>query len=175
MKSSYKRIGDIVHQVDERNENLSVTALMGVNLSKEFMPSVANIVGTDLTKYKIVRKGQFACKLMSVGRDVRLPIALKRDDEPVIISSAYYAFEVNNEKEVLSDYLMMCFSRAEFDRELWFYSGGDVRGGINWETFCDTKVPVPSLAEQQALVMEYSTIVKRIEIKRKINDNLAAA
>ncbi len=84
----YKRIGDLVHQVDIRNTDLSVTKLMGVNLAKEFMPSVANIVGTDLSKYKVVRKGQFACKLMSVGRDVRLPIAYKTDDEPIIISSA---------------------------------------------------------------------------------------
>lgn len=167
-----RKIGDIVHQTDERNVDLKVNTLMGVNLSKEFMPSVANIIGTDLSKYKIVRKNQFACKLMSVGRDVRLPIAYKRDNDPVIISSAYYSFEVNDEKEVLSEYLMMCFSRQEFDRELWFYSGGDVRGGISWETFCDTKVYIPSMEKQKELVRQYTIISNRINTLRKINDNL---
>ena len=170
----YKRIGDLVHQVDIRNTDLSVTKLMGVNLAKEFMPSVANIVGTDLSKYKVVRKGQFACKLMSVGRDVRLPIAYKTDDEPIIISSAYYSFEVNDDNEILSEYLMMCFSRTEFDRELWFYSGGDVRGGINWDTFCNTKVPVPSMTDQLRIVKAYKAITDRIELKKRINDNLEA-
>ncbi len=174
MKSNYKTLGELIHQVDVRNTDLQVTKLMGVNLSKEFMPSVANIVGTDLTKYKIVKKGQFACKLMSVGRDVRLPIALKRDDEDVIISSAYYAFEVNNEDEILSEYLMMCFSRSEFDRELWFNSGGDVRGGINWETFCKVSVPLPTIEEQKNLVNSYKNITNRIALKKQINDNLAA-
>ena len=174
MKEGFRRLGDIIHQVDERNTELQVTKLMGVNLSKEFMPSVANIVGTDLSKYKVVRKGQFACKLMSVGRDVRLPIALKRDDEPVIISSAYFAFAVNDEEEVCSEYLMMCFSRSEFDRELWFYSGGDVRGGINWETFCDVMIPVPSIQKQRELVKTYNIIANRIVLKSRINDNLVA-
>lgn len=174
MKSNYKKLGNIIHQVDERNTSLAVTKLMGVNLSKNFMPSVANIIGTDLTKYKIVRKGQFACKLMSVGRDVRLPIAYKTDEEPIIISSAYYAFEVNDESEILSEYLMMYFSRQEFDRELWFYSGGDVRGGISWDTFCNIKVAIPPIDEQRKIVQAYQTITNRIELKKKINDNLEA-
>lgn len=174
MKTKYKALRDIICQTDERNSGVKVTKLMGVNLSKEFMPSVANIVGTDLSKYKIVRKGQFACKLMSVGRDIRLPIAFKRDDEPVIISSAYFSFKVKDEKEVLNEYLMMCFSRNEFDRELWFYSGGDVRGGINWETFCNVKIPLPPIQKQREIVKTYRIITDRIKLKKEINDNLAA-
>ena len=130
MRSTFEPLGKFIHEVDVRNADLSVTKLMGVNLSKQMMPSVANIVGTDLTAYKVVNKGQFVCKLMSVGRDACLPIALKHDDEPVIISSAYYAFEVNDENEMMSEYLMMCFLRPDFDRELWFRTGGDVRGGV---------------------------------------------
>ena len=174
MKEGYRKLGDIIRQTDERNVDLKVTKLMGVNLSKEFIPSVANIIGTDLTKYKIVRKNQFACKLMSVGRDMRLPIAYKTDDEPIIISSAYFSFEVIDENVVLSDYLMMCFSRTEFERELWFYSGGDVRGGINWETFCNVELPIPSINEQRKKVKAYKAITDRIALKKQINDNLAA-
>lgn len=172
MGLTFEPLGKFIHEVDVRNTDLSVTKLMGVNLSKQMMPSVANIVGTDLSAYKVVNKGQFACKLMSVGRDACLPIALKRDDEPVIISSAYYAFEVNNEDEMLSEYLMMCFLRPDFDRELWFRTGGDVRGGVTWDTFCKMPIPYVSISEQRKIVHDYQVITDRIELLRKMNENL---
>ena len=172
MGLTFEPLGKFIHEVDVRNTDLSVTKLMGVNLSKQMMPSVANIVGTDLSVYKVVNKGQFACKLMSVGRDACLPIALKRDDEPVIISSAYYAFEVNDENEMLSEYLMMCFLRPDFDRELWFRTGGDVRGGVTWDTFCEMPIPYIPISEQRKIVHDYQVITNRIELLRKMNEIL---
>ena len=166
MGLTFEPLGKFIHEVDVRNTDLSVSKLMGVNLSKQMMPSVANIVGTDLSTYKVVNKGQFACKLMSVGRDACLPIALKRDDEPVIISSAYYAFEINNEDEMLSEYLMMCFLRPDFDRELWFRTGGDVRGGVTWDTFCKMPIPYVSISEQRKIVHDYQVIMNRITVLR---------
>ena len=172
MGLTFERLGKFIHEIDVRNTDLSVTKLMGVNLSKQMMPSVANIVGTDLSTYKVVNKGQFACKLMSVGRDACLPIALKRDDEPVIISSAYYAFEVNDEYEMMSEYLMMCFLRPDFDRELWFRTGGDVRGGVTWDTFCDMPIPYLPISKQRKIVHDYQVITDRIALLRKMNENL---
>ena len=169
MGLTFEPLGKFIHEVDVRNTDLSVTKLMGVNLSKQMMPSVANIIGTDLSAYKVVNKGQFACKLMSVGRDACLPIALKRDEEPVIISSAYYAFEVNDENEMMSEYLMMCFLRPDFDRELWFRTGGDVRGGVTWDTFCEMPIPFVSISEQRKIVHDYQIITGRIELLRKMN------
>lgn len=172
MELIYKPLGLFIHEVDVRNDDLAITKLMGVNLNKEMMPSVANVVGTDLSKYKIVKKNQFACKLMSVGRDACLPIALKTDDEPVIISSAYYAFEVNNTSEILPEYLFLCFLRPIFDKELWFKTGGDVRGGITWDDFCDTKIPYVNVETQRKIVHDYKVITDRIELLKKINENL---
>ena len=174
MKSTFEPLGKYIHDVDIRNTDMSVTKLMGVNLSKQMMPSVANIIGTDLSVYKIVKKRQFACKLMSVGRDACLPIALKLDDEPVIISSAYYAFEVNDENVMLPEYLMMCFLRPDFDRELWFRTGGDVRGGITWETFCNIKIPVLPYTDQLKIVQDYQVIINRTNLLKTINNNLEA-
>ena len=171
MGLTFEPLGNFIHEVDVRNTDLSVTKLMGVNLSKQMMPSVANIVGTDLSAYKVVNKGQFACKLMSVGRDACLPIALKCDDEPVIISSAYYAFEVNDENEMMSEYLMMCFLRPDFDRELWFMTGGDVRGGVTWEAFCNIKIPVLPINEQQNCVNYYNSLRRRIDSLQQSNRN----
>ena len=172
MKLTYESLGKYIHEIDVRNSDLSITKLMGVNLSKQMMPSVANIVGTDLSVYKVVRNHQFACKLMSVGRDACLPIALKLDEEPVIISSAYYAFEVNNENELLPEYLMMCFLRPDFDRELWFKTGGDVRGGVTWALFCDMKIPIIPITEQRKVVHNYKVVSNRIHTLRLINENL---
>lgn len=169
MKSNYKRLGDYIHEVDVRNTDLSVTELLGVNLSKELFPSIANIIGTDLSKYKVIKKGQFGCKFMSVGRDGILPISLKKTEGSAIISSAYYVFEVNDIEELLPEYLMMWLRRSEFDRRLWFYSGGDVRGGVTFSDFCNMPIIIPeSIEEQKEIVAEYETISKRIKNNEQI-------
>ena len=168
----FEPLGNYIHEVDVRNTDLSITKLMGVNLSKQMMPSVANIIGTDLSVYKIVKERQFACKLMSVGRDACLPIALKLDAEPVIISSAYYSFEVNDENEMLPEYLMLCFLRPDFDRELWFRTGGDVRGGVTWDAFCNIEIPVKTIDEQRIIVRDYQVINNRIDLLQKKNQAL---
>ena len=159
---NYQRLGDYIREVNVRNSELKVTRLLGVGLEKKFFPSIANIIGTDLSNYKVIRKGQFGCKFMSVGRDGILPVSILEDEDPAIISSAYYAFEAKNPNDLLPEYLMMWLRRPEFDRELWFYSGGDVRGGVNYEAFCDMPIIVPSIARQREIVEEYETLSRRI-------------
>ena len=170
----WERLGNLIENINERNTDLKVSLLLGVNLDKKFFPSIANIIGTDLSTYKIVRKGQFACKLMSVGRDGVLPLGFLEDYDEAIVSGAYYAFKVKDETIILPQYLMLCMSRKEFDRELWFRSGGDVRGGTSWEELCSIKIPVPTLEEQQQIVNSYKSIEERIKLKKQINDNLEA-
>lgn len=169
-----QKLGDYIREVDIRNKDLKVTNLLGVNLNKQFFPSIANIIGTDLSKYKVIKKGQFGCKFMSVGRDGILPISLLKNDGFAIISSAYYAFEVIDENILSSDYLMMWLRRPEFDRQLWFYSGGDVRGGVNYGDFCEMPIIIPSIEQQRELVSEYETISKRIKLNEQIIKNLEA-
>ena len=169
-----QKIGSIVKWIDERNKSLISTNLLGINIDKFFMPSVAIIIGTDLSTYKVIKKGQFACNPMHVGRDEKMPIALYFDEKPSIVSPAYFVFEVKSEKEILSEYLMLWFRRNEFDRESWFHTDGTVRGGILWEEICDMTIPLPSIEEQKRIVESYNDIERRISIKRQINDNLAA-
>ena len=173
-KVEYKRLGDYIREVNVRNRELKVTNLLGVNLSKQFFPSIANIIGTDLSKYKIIEKGQFGCKFMSVGRDGILPISLMQDDKPAIISSAYYVFEIKDQNVLLPDYLMMWLRRPEFDRQLWFYSGGDVRGGVNYDDFCEMPIAVPSITRQREIVSEYETLSNRIRLNNQMIQNLEA-
>jgi type I restriction enzyme, S subunit len=109
MKSNYKPIGDYIQLVDERNKGLNVKQLLGLSISKQFIPSVANIIGTDMENYKIIRKNQFACSTMQVRRDKKMPVALLQEVDEAIISQAYPIFEVKDEKELLPEYLMMWF------------------------------------------------------------------
>lgn len=173
MKSTYKRLGDYIRQVDVRNKGLITSNLLGINIDKFFMPSVANIIGTDLSNYKLITKNQFAFNPMHVGRDERMPIALYLENKKAIVSPAYFVFEIIGD-ELLSKYLMLWFRRPEFDRECWFYTDASVRGGITWEDFCEMRIPVPSIEEQQKIVDVYETIERRIALKRKINENLEA-
>lgn len=166
--SKYKRLGDYIRQVDVRNKDLAVTRLLGVNLSKQFIPSVANTIGTDMSKYKVINKNQFGCKLMSVGRDGIMPISLYQEEKPALISSAYYVFEVANTDELIPYYLFLCLIRPEFDRQLTFYAGADVRGGVTWNFLCDMPISVPPIEEQRKIVAEYQAIEQRIANSRRL-------
>ena len=175
MKSSYKPISDIVERVDIRNSDGNADILMGLSIDKCFIRSVANTVGTDLTKYKVIYKNQFAVSLMQVSRDSKIPVACFRECDRAIMSPAYSIFQVADESVVLPDYLDMWFKRAEFDREAAFIAVGGVRGSMPWEEFARIKVRVPTIDEQRSIVKAYQTITERIELKRRINDNLDAA
>lgn len=172
MKSNYEALGNYIQLVDTRNTDLVTKQVLGINIGKYFMPSVANVIGTDLSKYKLITKGKFACNPMHVGRDERLPVALYTEDEPAIVSPAYFMFEIIDNSILKENYLMMWFRRPEFDRLCWLRTDGSVRGGITWDDICRMKVPVPPLDEQIEIVQSYQVITDRIALKKRINDNL---
>src|SRR5574344_803090 len=166
--NNYKRLGDYIREVNVRNLDLAVTRLMGININKHFMPSVANTIGTDMSTYKIVDKSQFACNLMHVGRDEKIPIAIQTDNNKIIVSPAYFVFEVIDKTKLLPEYLMMWFSRGEFDRNAWFYTDADVRGGMNNKDLLAMTLPIPDIAEQQRIVAEDEALSRRIAINEQI-------
>ncbi len=172
MQSNYKPIGNYIRLVDERNKGLKVKALLGLSISKQFIKSVANIIGTDMENYKIIRKSQFACSTMQVRRDRKMPVALYTEDEPAIISQAYPIFEIIDTDELLPEYLMMWFTRSEFDREACFHAVGGVRGSLEWEDFCGMKLPIPSPEKQLEIVREYKVIRNRITLNNQLISKL---
>ena len=174
MKSNYEPLGKHIRLVDYRNYEEVTSTVLGISIDKEFMPSVANVIGTDLSRYKLISKGLFACNPMHVGRDERLPIALYEKANPAIVSPAYFMFEIIDHDILNEEYLMMWFRRPEFDRECWFMTDGSVRGGITWDDLCRIKLPVPSYARQCEIVESYRAITDRIALKRAENDNLRA-
>jgi len=174
MEKGYKILGDYIRLVDERNKNLAVTKLLGVSISKKFIPSIANIVGTDLSNYKIVRTGQFAYGPVTSRNGEKISIAYL-DEEDCIISSSYTVFEVENREELDPEYLMLWFSRPEFDRYARYKSHGSVREIFDWNELCMVELPVPDIEKQRKMVKAYKTITDRISLKQKINDNLDAS
>ena len=173
MKEGYRLLGDFIQPVDERNRDLKVDYLLGVSISKQFIPSIANIVGTDLSSYKIVHTGQFAYGPVTSRNGEKISIALLRDKD-CIISSSYTVFEVVNKNALDPEYLMLWFSRPEFDRYARYMSHGSVREIFDWDELCKVELPVPSIDKQRSIVKAYQTITERIELKRRINDNLEA-
>ena len=167
----YKRLGDYIREVNVRNRELKVTKLVGLTIDKAFIPSVANVIGTDLSNYKVIRKEQFACSLMQVSRDGKMPVAMFEEDE-AIMSPAYPMFEVIDKETLLPQYLMMWFSRSEFDREASYYAVGGVRGSLTWEDFCNMQLPIPSITRQREIVAEYETLTRRIRINEQMIRNL---
>ena len=163
----YKRLGDYIREMNVRNRELRVTNLVGLTIDKAFIPSVANIIGTDLSNYKVIEKEQFACSLMQVSRDGKIPVAMFEEDA-AIMSPAYPMFEVVDKTILLPRYLMMWFSRKEFDREASFYAVGGVRGSLTWEDFCNMRLPIPTLARQREIVSEYETLTRRIRLNEQM-------
>ena len=172
MKEGYRLLGDFIRQVDVRNTDGKEENLLGVSVQKMFIPSIANTVGTDFTKYKVVKRGQFTYIPDTSRRGDKIGIALLMDYDEGLVSNIYTVFEVKDENELLPEYLMLWFSRPEFDRYARFKSHGSVREIMDWDEMCKVELPVPSIEKQRSIVKAYNTITDRIELKRKINDNL---
>ena len=167
----FEPIGKYIHLVDVRNSDLSVKKLLGIASNKTYIPSVANIIGTDLSKYKVIKEGQFSCNLMHVSRDGVVPVALYYGS-PAIVSPAYPVFEVNNTEELLPEYLHLYLSSSEFDREAVFHAMVGVRGSLIWEDFLSIKIPVPSIELQRKMVEELKIVEQRIVNNNEIINNL---
>ena len=151
-------VGRLLEEIDTRNRDNAISNVQGININKEFMPSVANLSTTDLTKYKVIRKNQFAYSAMQTGRDECIRIALFHEDEPVIISPAYSVLQVKaeSEYEALAEYIMLWFSRSESDRYGWFISDSSIRASLELARFYEIEIPLPSLEKQQAVVNFYN-------------------
>ena len=170
----YKRLGDYIREVNVRNRELKVTNLLGVSISKEFMPSIANTIGTDMSAYKIVERGQFACGPVTSRNGDKVSIALLDDYDNAIISQAYTVFEVIDHEQLLPEYLMMWFRRPEFDRYARFHSHGSAREIFDWEELCDVMLPIPSITRQREIVSEYETLTNRIRLNEQMIQHLEA-
>ncbi len=163
-------VGNVLQEVDVRNERGEVDNVQGINITKQFMPSVADTNGVNLKNYKLVKNGQFAYSGMQTGRDECIRIALHVGEAPIIISPAYSVFKLKDES-VLAEYIMMWFSRAESDRRGWFMSDSSIRTNLDLDRLYEIRIPIPDIQQQRAIVKLYSAYLAR----RSISDKLKAS
>lgn len=161
-RSNYKRLGDYIRSVDVRNRDLAVTNLLGVSISKTFIPSIANTIGTDMSTYKVVEPYQFAYSPVTSRNGDKITFALYKGTEKCIISQAYETFEIVDKEQLDPDYLMMWALRPEFDRYARFKSNGSAREIFSWDEMCEAYLPVPDIATQRRIVAEFQTVETRI-------------
>lgn len=172
MSRDYKPLGEFIQKVDNRNRDLKVTRLLGLSMTKEFRETTSNTVGTNMANYRVMSKYQFACDFMSPIRVNKLPVVLKLDDEPNLVSPAYPVFEIKKKNELDPEYLMMWFRRSEFDRYATFKCDAAIRGGYGWEELCQTLIPIPHIDKQREIVKEYNTIENRIKLNQQLIQKL---
>lgn len=173
-KAEYKRLGDYIREVNVRNRELKVTNLLGLSVSKEFMPSIANTIGTDMSAYKIVERNQLVYIADTSRRGDKIAIGLLDKYDNAIVSQAYTVFEVIDHEQLLPEYLMMWFRRPEFDRYARFHSHGSAREIFDWDELCDVMLPVPSITRQREIVSEYETLTNRIRLNNQMIQHLEA-
>ena len=167
-RSNYKRLGDYIRSVDVRNRDLAVTNLLGVSISKTFIPSIANTIGTDMSTYKVLEPYQFAYGPVTSRNGDKITFALYKGTEKCIISQAYETFEIVDKEQLDPDYLMMWALRPEFDRYARFKSNGSAREIFSWDEMCEVYLPVPDIATQRRIVAEYQAVEKRIATNEQL-------
>lgn len=172
MRSNYKKLGDFIQPINDRNKDLKVETLLGVSIQKILMPSIANTVGTNMKTYKIIKKNQFAYGTVTSRNGDKISIALLEEFDIAIVSQAYTVFEVIDTNELLPEYLMMWFRRPEFDRYARFKSHGSARETFDWDEMCEVKLPIPSIEKQREIVKEYNTVTNRIKLNEQLNQKL---
>ncbi len=172
MKLNYKKLGDYIQLVDERNKNLEISNLLGVSIQKKFIPSIANVSETDMSVYRIVRKNQFAFSPVTSRNGDKFTIALLKEAESAIISPAYQVFEVIDGNLLLPEYLFIFVNRAEFDRYTRFNSWGSARETFTWEDVCDIEMPIPDIKVQKNVVAVYNELLRNQKCYESSLDDL---
>jgi len=169
---SYKRLGNYIRLVNIRNKDLETETLLGVSITKKLIPSIANTIGTDMSVYKIIERRQFAYGTVTSRNGDKISIALSDQYDKALVSQIYVVFEVIDTDELLPEYLMMWFSRPEFDRYARFHSHGSTRETFDWEDMCEVELPIPSIEEQNKIVAQYQSIENKIKINEQICEKL---
>jgi len=156
---SYKRLGDYIQLVDNRNTDLAISNLLGVSIQKKFIVSIANTSKTDMSVYRVIEKNQLAFSPVTSRNGEKITIALYNEDEKAILSPAYQVFEVVNSDELFPEYLFIWFNRSEFDRYARFHSWGSARETFTWDDMCDIEIPIPDITEQRKYVALYKGLL----------------
>lgn len=167
-------LGSLLETVDVRGGTVDHNEIEGVNINKTFVPTVANLKNTDLSKYKHVPTFAFATNLMHIGRDVIFPVALNTSRETKFVSPAYFVFRIKDGCKLLPLFLLTLFRTSSFDRRVWFATDSSIRGNLTWDDMCRVKIPLPPIEVQRAYVDAYKGLTALIEENESLLKSLEA-
>lgn len=148
-----KRIGDYIELVDARNEELEygLDSVRGVSIEKKFIDTKADMSGVNLSPYYVVKPNEFAYVTVTSRNGEKISLAINDSKETYICSSSYVVFRSKDEKALYPQYLMLYFSRSEFNRYARFHSWGSARETFDWNEMCDVEIPIPDYSVQKAI------------------------
>lgn len=163
-------IGKYIELVETTNADLHYNAddVMGVSIEKKFIPTKADMTGVDLKPYYVVRPNEFAYVTVTSRNGEKISIALNDSDDTYICSSSYMVFKSKDVEKLCPQYLMMYFTRSEFNRYARFCSWGSARETFDWSEMCNVQIPIPDIKVQKAIAELYSVYNER----KKINEQL---
>lgn len=158
--TNYK-LGKLIELVlDTNSENkYGPDDVRGMTITKEIIPTKADVGETDLSKFLVVSPGEFIYNPRTHGK--KIGFGYNNTSNTFIISWNNIAFRVKPSMKdiVLADYLFLHFKRDEWDREACFQSWGSSTEVFSWETLCDMDVDLPPLPIQQKYVDVYNAML----------------
>lgn len=167
-------LGSLIETLDVRGGVFDSNEIEGVNINKTFVPTVANLENTNLSKYKHVPVDAFAANLMHIGRDITFPVALNTSSVTKYISPAYFVFRIKDKNKLLPLFLLTLFRTSSFDRRVWFATDSSIRGNLTWDDMCRVKIPLPPIEVQREYVAAYQGLTKLIEENEALLKSLEA-
>lgn len=163
MGSTNRKIGQYLELVEVSNSGLGYgpDRVRGVNNHKKLMPTRADLATRDLSKFQVVRPGDFVFNHRTSRNGGKFSIAFNDGVEDVICTEDYVVFHVREDaKGSLSAlWLYMYFNRAEFDRYVITNSWGSSTEFFNWEDLCDIEIDLPPLPVQEKYVAVYKAML----------------
>lgn len=169
------RLGDYIKPYDEINQSKefnSIDDLQGINSNKYFQECKSNKNEIDIYRYRICRNNTFAYNKATSRNGEKISIAYRTEGD-CLISPSYQCFTITDNSVINAEYLMLLFKQPIFDKYARFNSWGSATEFLNWEDFCNIKLNIPELREQEKIIKNYKLILNRILLLEKLNNSLS--
>lgn len=165
MASNKYYLGDLITQRREKNPGGDLP-IRGV--SKEGLQPPKQI-DADTSIYNLYYRNDF---IYNPARMELGSIAFNDEYDKAICSSLYEVFYVHRTDLVIPEYLALFVKNPEFARYCNYIGNGSAREYCRFDNISGIPIHLPPISEQRKIVHDYQVMMDRIELLRKINENL---
>lgn len=167
-KMPCEKIGPYIEETSRKTDD-SYLQIQGISNQRKLNDSNSRVDGVDTTKYLRIDSREFGYSPIHINDG---SIALNNTENSFLLSPIYATFKVKNESILLSEYLMLWFSREEFTRYCWFYAFGSARDTFEWKQMCEVEIPIPKINVQKSIVDIYRVYNERKEINERLKEQI---